>query len=89
MGSKMQKVGADWRSIESAPRDGTLIEVMDPDAGRFAMQWNAAGHNPIFQKEYGGGIWECPGGNFTWSEDEGAGPRFWRPIDASFAEEWI
>jgi len=25
------------------------------------MRWNPAGHNPIFQKEYGNGIWECPG----------------------------
>jgi hypothetical protein len=69
----------DWRSIETAPRDGTVIEVMDPDCGRFQMRWNPAGHNPIFQREYGNGIWECPGNNFTWSEDEGAGPRYWRP----------
>jgi hypothetical protein len=80
---------SDWRSIETAPRDGTIIEVMDPDCGRFAMRWNAAGHNEIFQKEYGNGIWECPGNNFTWSEDEGAGPRYWRPIDPKWAEEWI
>lgn len=72
----------DWRSIESAPRDGTIIEVMDPDCGCFQMRWNAAGHNPIFQKEYGNGIWECPGLNFTWSEDEGAGPRYWRPANS-------
>jgi hypothetical protein len=62
----------DWRSIETAPRDGTIIEVMDPDCGTFQMRWNPAGHNPIFQREYGNGIWECPGNNFTWSEDEGA-----------------
>lgn len=79
----------DWRAIETAPRDGTLIEVMDHDCGRFAMRWNPAGHNEIFQKEYGNGIWECPGNNFTWSEDEGAGPRYWRPIDPKWAEEWV
>jgi hypothetical protein len=25
----------DWRSIDTAPRDGTIIEVMDPIAGGF------------------------------------------------------
>lgn len=38
---------SEWRPIISAPRDGTLIEVMDDDAGRFAMMWNPAGQNPI------------------------------------------
>jgi hypothetical protein len=56
----------DWRSIDTAPRDGTIVEVMDPDCGTFQMRWNPAGHNPIFQREYGNGIWECPGNNFTW-----------------------
>ena len=69
----------EWLSIDSAPRNMTEIEVMDPDCGQFLMRWNPAGHNPMFQKEYGNGIWECPGGNFTWSEDEGCGPRYWRP----------
>lgn len=68
----------DWRPIETAPRDGSTIEVMDPDCGSFAMRWNPAGHNPIFQSEYGNGIWECPDNNFTWSEDDGAGPTWWR-----------
>ena len=69
----------DWRSIGTAPRDGTVIEVMDPDCGTFVMCWNPAGHNPIFQTEYGNGIWECPGGHLTWSEDQGMGPTWWRP----------
>jgi len=33
---------SDWRTIETAPRDGTIIEVMDPDCGQFLMRWNTA-----------------------------------------------
>lgn len=69
---------SEWRPIISAPRDGTLIEVMDDDAGRFAMMWNPAGQNPLVSK--GMGIWEAPGGEFTWCEDDGCGPTWWRPL---------
>lgn len=30
-----------WRPIDTAPRDGTEIWVMHPDAGAFIMRWNA------------------------------------------------
>lgn len=73
---------SEWRQIETAPRDGTIVEVMDPECGTFTMRWNPAGHNPICQHEYGNGLWECPGNNFTWSEDKGFGPRYWRPLTA-------
>lgn len=67
----------DYRPIDTAPRDGTEIEVMDPDCGSFIMRWNPAGENAFVSKSPG--IWECPGGNFTWCEDDGFGPRYWRP----------
>lgn len=56
MGQRM-----DWRDISSAPRDGTIIEVMDPDCGSATMRWNPAGFNALVSKNPGGGIWECPG----------------------------
>jgi hypothetical protein len=67
----------DYQDISSAPRDGTVIEVMDPDCGAFPMRWNPDGFNALVSTSEG--IWECPGKNFTWSEDRGFGPRYWRP----------
>lgn len=67
----------DYRPIETAPRDGTVIEVFAEDAGAFLMRWNPSGENCLVSKSPG--IWECPGGNFTWCEDDGFGPEWWRP----------
>jgi len=71
-------MGDDWRPIETAPRDGTEIEVTDQETFWGVMRWNVAGFNPLVSKDYG--IWECPGGNFTWCEDDGFGPTHWRPL---------
>jgi hypothetical protein len=69
--------GNGYQDISTAPRDGTMIEVMDPDCGAFPMRWNPDGFNSLVS--IGEGIWECPGKNFTWSEDHGCGPSCWRP----------
>ena len=74
----------DWRPIETAPRDGTIIEVMDPDCGTFAMLWNPSGWNELFSADRHAGIWEDPGGQFTWCEDRGFGPTYWRPLRAAW-----
>jgi hypothetical protein len=72
----------EWRPIETAPRDGTEIEVIAFDdrgtveEGPFPMRWNCAGMNGIVSIRPG--IWEC-GDNFTWCEDHGFGPTHWRP----------
>lgn len=71
----------DYRPIDTAPRDGTLIEVMDPDCGSFPMRWERAGHNPLVST--GLGIWMAEGGDFTWCEDHGCGPTWWRPMTES------
>lgn len=75
---------SDWRPIETAPRDGSVIEVADPDEqeGPYEMRWNMAGFNPLVQAERGG-IWEDPRGNFTWDESRGFGPTHWRPAPAA------
>lgn len=72
---------SDWRPIATAPRDGTIIEVFDEDCGRFEMRWTPSGFNEIVSLHQG--IWECPSNNFTWSEDRGFGPKWWRPLPAA------
>jgi hypothetical protein len=72
---------SEWRPISSAPRDGTLIEVMDEDAGRFHMRWNKDGFNQLFSQNHG--LWETEGAGLTWTEDDGMGPTYWRPIPAT------
>jgi hypothetical protein len=69
----------EWRDMATAPRDGTLIEVMDLDVGSFVMRWNPDGFNPLVSKR--SGIWEVAGQSpeFTWTEDNGLGPTNWRP----------
>src|SRR5436190_2034696 len=45
----------DWRPIETAPRDGTIIEVMDPDCGRVShhgdLQYHWGKRRPRMSKE--------------------------------------
>lgn len=74
----------DYRPIETAPRDGTVIEVMTESAGPFAVFWNPEGVNPLVP--HSRGIWECPGGTLTWSEDDGYGPKYWRPLSGKGIE---
>jgi hypothetical protein len=67
-----------WQPIETAPRDGTLIEVHDPDVGGAPMRWNPEGFNPLVSKKPG--IWETSDKSLTWCEDDGYGPTMWRPL---------
>lgn len=69
----------DWRPIETAPKDGTLVEIMAEDFGPYEMVWNPAGYNWLVSSSPG--LWEDVGGNFTWCDErpEGA-PTHWRPI---------
>jgi hypothetical protein len=68
----------DWRSIDTAPRDGTVVEVMADGFGPYEMMWNREGFNFLVSSEFG--IWEHTTGGFTWSEEYGGGPTHWRAI---------
>jgi hypothetical protein len=70
--------GIEYFPIDTAPRDGRVIEVMDPDTGAFNMRWNPQRVNSFVSPEPG--VWEDPGGSFTWSEYDGAGPTWWRHV---------
>ena len=62
--------------IETAPRDGTLIVVGDPDAGWFPMQWGHIQQNGFFAPGVVG-MWIMPDGSMTWTEHGGFGPSEW------------
>ena len=68
-----------FRTIDSAPRDGTAIVVTAEGEPLFEMSWNQFGSNEIVQTQRG--IWWGPGGGFTWSEKHGCGPTHWAPLD--------
>jgi hypothetical protein len=72
-----------WQPIETAPRDGTIIEItaFEPNGEPFEiwpMGWQHIKKNGLFPGKVG--MWSTPGGEITWngSEEEG-GPTHWRP----------
>lgn len=53
---------SDYRPIETAPRDGTVIEVACPgEVGPLEMRWTESGFNPSVSMELG--LWVDVGGN--------------------------
>lgn len=70
-----------YETIDSAPRDGTPIEVasLDDDAiGPIVMLWDKDFRNPLVGNPPG--IWVTPDRNLTWDESHGAGPTHWRRL---------
>lgn len=70
------------KSIDTAPRDGTLIMVGDPEVGRFLMKWNPNATNGLFPGAVG--FWETPNGSMTWSEHNDCGPTYWYEPEVDF-----
>lgn len=77
----------EWQTIETAPRDGSLVDLTWLDNGRpqeiYPMCWNQFAENRAFQD--GKGIWamhnrETGALLCTWSEQHPDGaPTHWRP----------
>lgn len=65
-------------SMLTAPRNGLSIVVGGDDVGEYVMHWNPTGENALVQP--GIGIWEAADRSFTWSEADGMGPEWWRPL---------
>ena len=66
--------------INTAPRDGTLIIVGDPDVGEFPMKWGHIQLNEFFAPDTIG-MWVMEDGGMTWAENGGLGPTTWRPVE--------
>lgn len=68
-----------WQPINTAPRDGTIVELWAKDAGGpYPMAWDAQGFNPLVSSRRG--IWVLLGGGLTWcDEDAGGAPTHWQP----------
>lgn len=73
-----------WQPIETAPKDGTVIELTAlEDNGQpfeiWPMQWMAIQRNGLFPCVVG--MWTAPDGSHTWNEHPtlGGGPTHWRP----------
>lgn len=65
-------------TIDSAPKDGTVIILGDPDVGEFPMQWAHIQRNGLFPGKVG--MWTMTDGGMTWNDDDGYGPTSWRPL---------
>lgn len=72
---------ADWQPIETAPRDGTVIDLTWMEDGKPAeiwpMQWGHIQQNGLFPGQVG--MWVATDGSCTWSETHTDGaPTHWR-----------
>lgn len=72
-----------WQPIETAPKDGTIIQIGWKEPGDadmqewFTMQWGDIQRNGLFPGKVG--MWVAPDGSFTWNESADGGPTHWRP----------
>lgn len=71
-----------WFPLETAPKDGTVVELTVFDNGKpyeiWPMKWGHIKRNGLFPDQVG--MWMTPDGEITWggTEDQG-GPTHWRP----------
>ena len=75
-----------WQPIETAPKDGTLVDLTWMDKGRpqdlaLDMRWDHFATNPLVGEHRGLWVYRNRKGEiqFTWSEAEPIGaPTHWR-----------
>ncbi|OAM75222.1 hypothetical protein A3840_14850 [Devosia elaeis] len=74
-----------WETINTAPKDGTLIRVgwKEPSDTRmqewFTMRWGHIQRNGLFPENTG--MWVTPDGSMTWNGGpDDHGPTHWSPV---------
>lgn len=75
---------SEWQPIETAPKDGKVIELTWMDGGKpqeiWPMQWGHIQKNGLFPGKTG--FWIIPDGSMTWNDDDPDGaPTHWREIE--------
>ena len=73
----------DWRPIESAPKDGSLVYLTWMLDGKpqemFPMRWGHIQRNGLFPGLVG--MWVANDGSYTWNDSDPDGaPTHWAPI---------
>jgi hypothetical protein len=71
-----------WQTMESAPRDGRVIDLTWMEGGKpqevWPMQWGHIQRNGLFAPGVTG-MWVAPDGSITWTEhDRDGAPTHWR-----------
>lgn len=69
---------SELQPIETAPKDGRVIVVMQEDVGSFLMAWNPTATNHLFAPGQMG-MWEASDRSMTWRNDD-CGPTHWMPL---------
>lgn len=74
---------SEWQDINSAPKDGSIIQLTWMEDGQpqeiWPMMWGHIQKNAMFPGRVG--MWIVPDGSITWNDDGGAGgPTHWRPL---------
>lgn len=70
-----------WQTIDTAPKDGTVIELTWMEKGNaqeiWPLQWAHIQRNGFFPGKVG--MWTSPDGSMTWNDDNPDGaPTHWR-----------
>ena len=82
-------VPSDWRPIETAPRDGSIIDLTWMEDGAPAEIWRMR-YDPEMRNGMipgAQGFWVTPGREMTWHEGDDGGPTHWRPVGRMSADE--
>jgi len=74
---------SEWKTIESAPKDGTVVVLTWMEGGepqeQWPMQWGHIKRNGLFPGKVG--MWTTSDGSITWNDSNPDGaPTHWMPL---------